>query len=98
MFCRLSHWLIVYRVLYEVSPYYRVLEEKHGPEARTRSLQGGFDVDIYGVNTKMNWHSRGLIVITCWAAPGYGKSRRGLGSHERFLRPRGNSVLFEILR
>ena len=41
-----------HRAFYEVSPYYRVLEEKHGPEATTRSLQGGFDVDIYGVNTR----------------------------------------------
>ena len=37
---------------YEVLPYCLVLEEKHGLEATTRSLQGGFDVDIYGVNTR----------------------------------------------
>ena len=40
-----------HRAFYEVSPYYRVLEERHGLEATTRSLHGGFDVDIYGVNT-----------------------------------------------
>jgi hypothetical protein len=37
---------------YEVSPYYRVLEEKHSTEATVRSVQGGFDVDIFGVNTR----------------------------------------------
>jgi hypothetical protein len=37
---------------YEVSPYYRMLEERHGPEATVRSVQGGFDVDIFGVNTR----------------------------------------------
>ena len=41
-----------HRAFYEVSPYYRVLEERHGLEATTRSLQGGFDIDIYGVNTR----------------------------------------------
>ena len=41
-----------HRAFYEVSPYYLVLQEKHGLEATTRSLQGGFDVDIYGVNTR----------------------------------------------
>jgi hypothetical protein len=43
-----------HRAFYEVSPYYRVLEERHGPEATTRTLKGGFDVDIYGVNTRNN--------------------------------------------
>ena len=41
-----------HRASYEVSPYNLVLEGKHGPEATTRNLQGGFDVDIYGVNTR----------------------------------------------
>ena len=37
---------------YEVSPYYLVLKENPGsPSAKTRTIQAGFDVDLFGVNT-----------------------------------------------
>jgi hypothetical protein len=40
-----------HHAFYEVSPYYASVEEKHGgPAARTRTIQAGFDVDIFGVN------------------------------------------------
>jgi hypothetical protein len=40
-----------HHAFYEVSPYYVSVEEKHGsPAARTRTIQAGFDVDIFGVN------------------------------------------------
>jgi hypothetical protein len=42
-----------HRAFYEVSPYYVMLEERHGSlDVTTRTLKGGFDVDIYGVNTR----------------------------------------------
>ena len=41
---------------------------------RPESLQGGFDVDIYGVNPRNELAFRGLMVITRGAAPGYRKS------------------------
>jgi hypothetical protein len=42
-----------HRAFYEVCPYYLVLEETLGTlSARTRTIQAGFDVDIYGVNTE----------------------------------------------
>lgn len=46
-----------HHAFYEVSPYYVVFEEKHGsPAARTRTIQAGFDVEIFGVNPK-----RGMV-------------------------------------
>ena len=42
-----------HHAFYEVSPYYITIEEKHGtPAARTRTIQAGFEVDIFGVNPK----------------------------------------------
>jgi|SRR5215469_3496257 len=42
-----------HHAFYEVSPYYVVFEEKHGsPAARTRTIQAGFNVDIFGENLK----------------------------------------------
>jgi hypothetical protein len=42
-----------HRAFYEVSPYYVMLEEKHGsPKVTIRKVQGGFDVDIYGLNIR----------------------------------------------
>ena len=42
-----------HRAFYEVSPYDVMLEERHGSlKATTRKVQGGFDVDIYGINTR----------------------------------------------
>lgn len=38
-----------HHAFYEVLPYYILWEEKHGsPAARTRTIQAGFDVDLYG--------------------------------------------------
>jgi len=39
---------------YEVSPYYVFLEQNHGSSAAkaARRIQAGFDIDIYGVNSK----------------------------------------------
>jgi len=40
-----------HHAFYEVLPYCVVLEERHGsPTAITRTIQAGFDVDIYGRN------------------------------------------------
>jgi len=40
-----------HHAFYEVLPYCVLLEERHGsPTAITRSIQAGFDVDIYGRN------------------------------------------------
>jgi len=42
-----------HHAFYEVLPYCVVLEEIHGsPTAVTRTIQAGFDVDIYGRNLK----------------------------------------------
>lgn len=42
-----------HHAFYEVLPYCVVLEERHGsPTAITRTIQAGFDVDIYGQNLK----------------------------------------------
>jgi hypothetical protein len=42
-----------HHAFYEVSPYHVLLEERHGSfPAMTRSVQAGFDVDIYGVSIK----------------------------------------------
>ena len=41
-----------YSAFYEVLPYYVTVEEKHGSGSMTRRVQGGFDVQIYGVNIK----------------------------------------------
>jgi hypothetical protein len=43
-----------HHAFYEVSPYNVLREEKHGtPAARTRTIQAGFDVDVFGVNPEM---------------------------------------------
>ena len=37
---------------YEVEPYYVFLEEGHGtPAVKTRKIQAGFDVNVYGMKT-----------------------------------------------
>lgn len=42
-----------HHAFYEVSPYYVLVEERHGsPAARSRKVQAGFDVDVYGVNIR----------------------------------------------
>lgn len=42
-----------YHAFYEVSPYYVMVEEKHGGHvANARRVQAGFDVDVYGVSNK----------------------------------------------
>jgi hypothetical protein len=41
-----------HHAFYEVSPYYLVLKEKPGSlMPNTRTIQAGFDVDIFGMNT-----------------------------------------------
>ena len=41
-----------HHAFYEVSPYYLVFKEKPGSlAASSRTIQAGFDVDIFGVNT-----------------------------------------------
>ena len=48
----LSSLVDAHHAFYEVSPYYIVLGEKPGsPSGKTRTIQAGFDVDIFGVNT-----------------------------------------------
>ena len=42
-----------HHAFYEVLPYCVVLEERHGsPTALTRTIQAGFDVDIYGLSPR----------------------------------------------
>ena len=43
-----------HHAFYEVSPYYVVLEQNHGSATAkaARRVQAGFDIDIYGVNSK----------------------------------------------
>jgi len=42
-----------YHVFYEVSPYYALVEERHGsPTENKHLLQSGFDVDVHGVSSK----------------------------------------------
>jgi hypothetical protein len=42
-----------YRAFYEVSPYYVLLDERPvGLPATTRTVQSGFNVDVYGVKTE----------------------------------------------
>ena len=41
-----------HRAFYEVVPYYVLLEEGHGtPAVRTRKIQAGFDINVYGLRT-----------------------------------------------
>jgi hypothetical protein len=41
-----------HRAFYEVVPYYVLLEEGHGtPAVKTRKIQAGFDVNVYGLKT-----------------------------------------------
>jgi hypothetical protein len=50
-----------HHAFYEVLPYYVLLEERHGSfSAVTRSVQAGFDVDIYGVSIKKELTLPGL--------------------------------------
>ncbi len=40
-------------MLYQVLPYYLVIEERHGSFPRqSRKVQAGFDVDVYGAKIK----------------------------------------------
>jgi len=42
-----------YHAFYEVSPYYIVIEERHGSPTATRHIiQAGFDVDVHGLSNK----------------------------------------------
>lgn len=42
-----------HHAFYEVLPYYVFLEERHGSvPAATRRVQAGFEVEVYGVNTR----------------------------------------------
>lgn len=42
-----------HHAFYQVSPYYLLLEERHGSStATTRRVQAGFDLDIYAENLK----------------------------------------------
>jgi hypothetical protein len=44
-----------YHAFYEVSPYYEELDERPvGRPATTRSVQAGFNVDVYGVRPEDN--------------------------------------------
>ena len=44
-----------HHAFYEVSPYYVLLDERPvGLPATTRSVQAGFNVDVYGVRTEDN--------------------------------------------
>lgn len=50
-----------HRAFYEVLPYYVFFEEKHGsPTSKTRTIQAGFDVDIYGTSIDGEMASAGL--------------------------------------
>ena len=41
-----------HRPFYEVEPYYVFLEEGHGtPAVKTRRIQAGFNVNVYGMKT-----------------------------------------------
>lgn len=61
-----------FHAFYEVSPNYVSVEEKHGtPAARIRTIQAGFDVDIFGVNPNEEMVSPG-------ADPDYALSYAGL--------------------
>ena len=42
-----------HRPFYEVVPYYVLLEEGHGtPAVKTRRIQAGFNVNVYGMNQR----------------------------------------------
>jgi hypothetical protein len=44
-----------YHAFYEVSPYYALVEERHGSPGESKQLiQSGFDVDVHGVSEKGN--------------------------------------------
>lgn len=49
-----------HQAFYEVRPYYVVVEERHeNLPPVTRQVQGGFDIDIYGVNTRNRFEAPG---------------------------------------
>lgn len=53
MFDNLRSLIKKHHAFYEVLPYCVLFEERHGSvHAMTRSVQAGFDVDIYGVSLK----------------------------------------------
>jgi hypothetical protein len=50
-----------HHAFYEVSSYHILVDENHGSlPARSRTIQAGFDVDIYGVNLKNEFALPGL--------------------------------------
>jgi hypothetical protein len=49
-----------HQAFYEVRPYYVVVEEREGDlPPVTHQIQGGFDIDIYGVNTNNRFEAPG---------------------------------------
>ncbi len=66
-----------FHAFYEVLPYNIVLTEKRASlPAMNRTIQAGFDVDIYGLNPKRNWRRRDPIRNTISATWNCRKLRR----------------------
>ena len=60
------------RPFYEVVPYYVLLEEGHGtPAVKTRRIQAGFNVNVYGIEPAMIRGCRGYLLVTRSRARAY---------------------------
>ena len=47
------HELVLeHHLVYEVSQYYRLAENRHGASVNRRRVHAGFDIDVYGVKTE----------------------------------------------
>ena len=81
-----------YHTFYEVSPYYVLVEERHGSASRTaRSVQAGFDVEVYGVNTRNELAPPGSDPVY---ALGYSEVRK---IAEEISHHKGDSCSLEVI-
>lgn len=62
----LSELIEQYHLFYEVTPYYVMVEEpSQGATAVKRTVQAGFDIDVYGVTTSLKREPRSDYVLAC---------------------------------
>lgn len=71
-----------FHAFYEVSPSYVSVEEKHGtPAARIRTIQAGFDVDVFGENPTKEMVSPGADPDYALSYAGLQKIAEGISHH-----------------
>jgi hypothetical protein len=76
---------------YEVEPYYVFLEEGHGtPAVKTRRIQAGFDVNVYGMRTSDDPGLPGL-------SPGYALGYASILELAKTIQSRTNACSIEVI-